>query len=130
MIEDFFHLPPVSKTSVVHLELRISPPEKLETALIVYSGAWGELIHEKNRSQKSRDTVPLMIVDPSGMFIFARWPGLSMDSPRMAVDDLALVKGASLRLCFCYFVILGSRAYKVHYSRLVTAHMNDFYLSR
>jgi hypothetical protein len=25
MIEDFFHLPPVSTTPVVHLELRISP---------------------------------------------------------------------------------------------------------
>ncbi len=26
---------------------------------MVYSGAWGELIHEKTRSRKSRDTVPL-----------------------------------------------------------------------
>ncbi len=26
---------------------------------MVYSGAWGKLIHEKNRSRKSRDTVPL-----------------------------------------------------------------------
>jgi hypothetical protein len=68
MIEDFFHLPPVSKTLEVNLELRIYLPEKLETALIAYSGAWGELIHEKNRSQKSRDTVPLMIVDPSEIF--------------------------------------------------------------
>jgi hypothetical protein len=25
LIEDFFHLPPVSTTPVVHLELRISP---------------------------------------------------------------------------------------------------------
>jgi hypothetical protein len=25
LIEDFFHLPPVSMTPVVHLELRISP---------------------------------------------------------------------------------------------------------
>ncbi len=71
-----------------------------------------------------------MIVDPSGMFIFSRWPDLSLDSARMAVDDLALVKGASLRLGFCYFVILGSGAYKVNYSRLVTVHMNDFYISR
>ncbi len=49
MIEDFFHL------------LRISPRifEKIETALMVYSGAWGKLIHEKTRSRKSRDTVPL-----------------------------------------------------------------------
>jgi hypothetical protein len=34
-------------------------PKKLETALMVYSGAWGKLIHEKNRSRKSRGTLPL-----------------------------------------------------------------------
>jgi hypothetical protein len=45
----------------------------------------------------------------------------------MAVDDLALVKGASLRHGFCYFVIVGPGAYKVNYSRLVTAHMKDFF---
>ncbi len=28
---------------------------------MVYSGAWGKLIPEKNRSQKSRDTVPLKV---------------------------------------------------------------------
>jgi hypothetical protein len=41
LIEDFFHLPPVSTTPVVHLELQISPRilEKFETALIAYSGA-------------------------------------------------------------------------------------------
>jgi hypothetical protein len=43
MIEDFFHLP-----LVVHLELRNGP-----------NGTLKELIHEKTRSQKSRDTVPL-----------------------------------------------------------------------
>jgi hypothetical protein len=32
---------------------------KFEMALMVYSGAWGKLIHEKNSSLKSRDTVPL-----------------------------------------------------------------------
>jgi hypothetical protein len=49
LIEDFFHLPPVSRTPVVHLELRISPQifEKIETALMLYSGAWGKPIHEK-----------------------------------------------------------------------------------
>jgi hypothetical protein len=56
MIEDFFHLPPV-----VHLDLRRSPRffEKFDTALMVYSGTWGKLIHEKTRSRKSCDTVPL-----------------------------------------------------------------------
>ncbi len=33
--------------------------KKFETAVMVYSGAWGKLIHEKTRSRKSRDTVPL-----------------------------------------------------------------------
>jgi hypothetical protein len=28
-------------------------------AVVVYSDAWGKLIHEKNQSRKSRDTVPL-----------------------------------------------------------------------
>ncbi len=29
---------------------------------MVYSGDWGKLIHEKNRSRKSRDTVPFFNV--------------------------------------------------------------------
>jgi hypothetical protein len=40
---------------VVNLELRISPRifEKiLETAPMLYSGAWGKLIHEKTRIKK------------------------------------------------------------------------------
>jgi hypothetical protein len=54
MIEDFLHLPPVSTTPVANLYLLISPRifEKFETALMVYSGAWGELIHEKNQESK------------------------------------------------------------------------------
>jgi hypothetical protein len=28
-------------------------------ALVLFSGAWGKMIHEKNLSKKSRDTVPL-----------------------------------------------------------------------
>ncbi len=30
-----------------------------------YSGAWGKLIHEKTRSKKSRDTVPLKVYSDS-----------------------------------------------------------------
>ncbi len=55
LIDYFFHFPPVSTTPVVHLELRISPrilEKKFETALMVYSGAWGKLIHEKNQRSK------------------------------------------------------------------------------
>jgi hypothetical protein len=52
---DFFHLPPVTTTLVVHLELQISAPivlKKIETALTGYSGAWGKLFHEKNLKMK------------------------------------------------------------------------------
>jgi hypothetical protein len=54
MTEDFFHMAPVPMTPVVHIELRISPRifEKFEMALMVYSGAWGKLIHEKNQKSK------------------------------------------------------------------------------
>ncbi len=62
LIEDFFHLPPVSTTLVVHLELRISPrifgknrngPNGILRAL-GETDSW-----KKTRSWKSRDTVPL-----------------------------------------------------------------------
>jgi hypothetical protein len=43
MIECFSHLPPVSTTPVVHLELRISPQ---------IFGAWGKMIHEKYQKSK------------------------------------------------------------------------------
>ncbi len=55
LIEDFFHLPPVSTTPVVHLELRISPrifEKKNEITLMVYLWALGKLIHEKNQKSK------------------------------------------------------------------------------
>ena len=62
LIEDFFHLPPVSLISVVHLEPRISPRifEKIwngrNDILRCLGGNW---YMKKNRSQKSRSTVPL-----------------------------------------------------------------------
>ncbi len=34
---------------------------------MVYSGAWGKLIHEKNQNQKSRDTVPLRLPVSGGL---------------------------------------------------------------
>jgi hypothetical protein len=44
--------------------------KKFETVLMEYSGAGGELIHEKNQKQKSCDTVPLRfatgVVDTGG----------------------------------------------------------------
>ncbi len=52
MIEAFFHLPPVSTTPVVHLELRISPRifEKIRNGP---NGIHTQgLIHEKNQKSK------------------------------------------------------------------------------
>jgi hypothetical protein len=61
MIEDFLHLPPVSLTPVANLELRISPRifGKFETTLIVYSEAWGKLIHEKKPEVENLMTLSL-----------------------------------------------------------------------
>ncbi len=52
----------VSLTPVVHLHLRISLGifKKFEMTLMLFSGAWGKMIHEKNLKQKARDTVPLI----------------------------------------------------------------------
>ena len=63
LIEDFFHLPPVSATPVVNLELRISPRifEKIRNGPNRTLWGWGKLIHKKTSSKKSRDTVPLRI---------------------------------------------------------------------
>ena len=48
------NLPPVSTTPVVHLDLRVSPRifEKFEMILMLLSGAWEKVIHEKNPKQK------------------------------------------------------------------------------
>ncbi len=64
LIEDFFHLPPVSMTPVVHLELGISLP--------IFENIWngpkgilrglGKLIHKKTWSLKYCGTVPLIIL--------------------------------------------------------------------
>jgi hypothetical protein len=49
LIEDFFHLPSVSTTLVVQLELGnlCEFSKKFEMALLLYSGVCGKLIHEK-----------------------------------------------------------------------------------
>ncbi len=62
LIEDFFHLPPVSTTLVVHLEPQISPRifEKIQNGrngilrCLRETDSW-----KKNKSRKSRGTVPL-----------------------------------------------------------------------
>ncbi len=43
------NLPMVSLILVVHLDLRISPriSKNLEITLVLFSGAWGMMIHEK-----------------------------------------------------------------------------------
>jgi hypothetical protein len=74
LIEDFFHLPPVSKTPVFNLELRISPwiwcTQKL-------GGNW---FMKKNRYPKSRGTVPLTWGWSKVLyigFIISYWTGVS-----------------------------------------------------
>ncbi len=49
------NLPPVSLTPVVHLDLRISPRifGKIRNDLMLLSGAWGKVIHEKTLKQKN-----------------------------------------------------------------------------
>ena len=61
LTEDFFHLPPVAATPVVNLELWISPRIfiKIRNGSNGILRGLGKLIHEKNRSRKSRDTVSL-----------------------------------------------------------------------
>jgi hypothetical protein len=53
-VEDFFHLPLVSMTLVVNLSCKYLREfsKKFETALMVYSGAWGKQIHEKKPKSK------------------------------------------------------------------------------
>jgi hypothetical protein len=60
MIEDFFHLPPMSTAPLVHIELRIYPRifENIRNDPHGILRARGKLIHTKNR--KSRDTVPFI----------------------------------------------------------------------
>jgi hypothetical protein len=59
LTEDFLHLPLVSTTPVVHLELRISPKifEKIRSGPNGIIRGLGET--EKTRSRKSHGTVPL-----------------------------------------------------------------------
>ncbi len=61
LIEDFFHLPPVSLTPVANLELRISQRifEKIRNDPNVIIRGLGNWFKKKTRSKKSRDTVPL-----------------------------------------------------------------------
>ncbi len=64
LIEDFFHLPPVSLTPVANLELWLCPQifEKFETVFMKYSGAGGKLIHEKSQKQKISWHCPFKLV--------------------------------------------------------------------
>jgi hypothetical protein len=58
-------LPPVLLIPVVHLDLRLSPRifDKIRNGLNGLLWAEGKLIHEKTRSKKSPDTVPLIYRD-------------------------------------------------------------------
>jgi hypothetical protein len=61
VVDSGVNLPLVSLIPVVHLNLRISPQifENIEMSLMLFSGAWWKMIHEKNIKEKSHDTAPL-----------------------------------------------------------------------
>jgi hypothetical protein len=46
------NLPPVSLIRVVHLDLQIYLRNKFKITPMLFSGAWGKMIHEKNLKQK------------------------------------------------------------------------------
>ncbi len=63
LIEDFFHLPPVSTTPVGHVEVRISSRifKEIWNGPNSYTqGLLGNWFMKKTRSRKSRGTVPLI----------------------------------------------------------------------
>jgi hypothetical protein len=61
LIEDFFHLPPVSTTPVVHIELRISPRifEKIRNCRNGILRGLGKLVHEKKPEVENLVTLSL-----------------------------------------------------------------------
>jgi hypothetical protein len=61
LIEDFFHLPPVSLTPVANLELRISPRifEKIQNGLKGILRGWGETDSWKEPEAKNLVTLSL-----------------------------------------------------------------------
>jgi hypothetical protein len=68
------NLPPVSLIPVVHLDLQISPGifEKILKGPNAILWGGGKLIHEKTRSKKSRDTVPLSDTVGRAVVIFSK----------------------------------------------------------
>jgi hypothetical protein len=67
LIEDFCHLPPVSMTLVVHLELRISPQifEKIRNGPNGITRGGGKLIHVENLKLKISWHCPFKVTAPS-----------------------------------------------------------------
>jgi hypothetical protein len=65
----------VSTPPVVHplsCEYLSKFSKKFETALTEYSGAWGNLIHEKNLKLKSSWHCPFFAVSPNTLLVFSR----------------------------------------------------------
>ncbi len=70
MIEDFFHWCTLS------CEYLRKFSKKIETALMIYSVAWGKLFMKKTRSRKSRDTGPLNVAELFTSFLDTTRPEL------------------------------------------------------
>ncbi len=54
VVDTIANLPPLSLIPVVHLDLQISLEifEKFRMTLMLFSGGWGKMIHERNLKQK------------------------------------------------------------------------------
>ncbi len=93
MIEDFCHLPPMSTTPVVHLELWISPRifEKIRNSPNGILRGLGETDSwKKPEVEKLRDTVPLIF---NTVYTFGSWPKAN------DVVTMLLQNGASCNSC-------------------------------
>ncbi len=74
-IEDFFHLPPVSMTPLVHLEPRISPwiKKKFKRPYWLLRGLGGNWFMKKTLSRKFHGTVTLLYVLQFIYWLINRW---------------------------------------------------------
>jgi hypothetical protein len=65
------NLPPVLLIPVVHLDLGISPRilENFEITLVLFSGAWGKMTHEKKSEAKNLVTLYLKKIKKNHNFV-------------------------------------------------------------
>jgi hypothetical protein len=95
MIEDFFHLLPMSTTRVLHLELRISPRIKIWNSPNGILRGWGETDSWKNQNSKISWHCPfkrflpesiLFLVDVSSLLASVSSPSLPIYADRISTQ--------------------------------------------